>query len=201
MPSPRDASSFGRTSCALLAALAASGAALDAAHARLISIRAISGQGTEHSYALPSADGVNIDQDNEVILVRSANHIYAFALACPHENTALRWRPQDKRFQCPRHESKYQPDGTFLNGRATRTWTGLPCAGMGQQVILGEFGQAVPLGSAENRLGIGRDHALKASPTVLGPDHASGPHPPPRSQSKDVMSGATSTQPVGVRRT
>ena len=46
--------------------------------------------------------------------------VYAFNLACPHENTALRWRQRDVRFQCPRHESQYQPDGTFIQGRATR---------------------------------------------------------------------------------
>lgn len=43
-----------------------------------------------------------------------------FNLACPHENTALRWKERDGHFQCPRHESQYQPDGTFISGRATR---------------------------------------------------------------------------------
>jgi len=127
---------FGRASSSLLAALAASGVAPDAAFAHPIAIRAISGQGTEHSYALPPADGVNIDQDNEVILVRSANHIYAFALACPHENTALRWRARDRRFQCPRHESKYQPDGTFMSGRATRNMDRFALRRDGEQVIV-----------------------------------------------------------------
>jgi Rieske Fe-S protein len=32
----------------------------------------------------------------------------------------LRWLPKESRFQCPKHESKYQPNGTFMNGRATR---------------------------------------------------------------------------------
>ena len=110
-----------RASCALVAALAASGVSLDAAHALPVRwVHAHPEQGTEHSYPLPSEDGVSIDQDNEVILVRSANHVYAFSLSCPHENTALRWRAQDQRFQCPRHESRYQPDGTFISGRATR---------------------------------------------------------------------------------
>jgi Rieske Fe-S protein len=72
------------------------------------------------SYPLPTADGVTIDRDAQVILVRYQNRVFAFSLACPHENTALRWRQQDGRFQCPRHESKYQPDGTFISGRATR---------------------------------------------------------------------------------
>jgi Rieske Fe-S protein len=46
--------------------------------------------------------------------------VFAFNLACPHEHAALRWRAEDARFQCPRHGSKYQPDGTFISGRATR---------------------------------------------------------------------------------
>ena len=41
-------------------------------------------------------------------------------MLCPHENTALKWLPKDGRFQCPKHESRYQPNGTFMSGRATR---------------------------------------------------------------------------------
>jgi Rieske Fe-S protein len=46
--------------------------------------------------------------------------LYAFRLACPHQRTALKWKAKDGRFQCPKHKSKYQPDGTFISGRATR---------------------------------------------------------------------------------
>jgi Rieske Fe-S protein len=74
----------------------------------------------EHSYPMPPADGVTIDRDTQVILVRFQEKAYAFNLACPHENTALRWKPRDGCFQCPRHESQYKPDGTFISGRATR---------------------------------------------------------------------------------
>jgi Rieske Fe-S protein len=55
-----------------------------------------------------------------VIVVRFQGKAYAFNLACPHENTALRWKARDGWFQCPRHESQYKPDGTFISGRATR---------------------------------------------------------------------------------
>jgi nitrite reductase/ring-hydroxylating ferredoxin subunit len=72
------------------------------------------------SYAIPAADGAQIDRDNQVILVRWQGSIYAFALACPHQKTALRWIEGDTRFQCPKHKSKYQPDGTFISGKATR---------------------------------------------------------------------------------
>jgi Rieske Fe-S protein len=72
------------------------------------------------SYPLPAIDGANIDRDNEVILVRYKNEVFAFNLSCPHQNTALRWNETDMRFQCPKHHSQYQPDGEFITGRATR---------------------------------------------------------------------------------
>lgn len=88
------------------------------------------------SFPVPGADGTTIDRDNQVILVRFQGKVYAFALACPHENTALRWRAQDNRFQCPRHESKYQPDGTFVEGRATRNMDRFAIKRQGAEVIV-----------------------------------------------------------------
>ena len=76
--------------------------------------------GAEQRFPLPAGDGVTIDRKAQVILVRYQGHLYAFNLSCPHENTALKWLPKDMRFQCPKHESKYQPNGTFMSGRATR---------------------------------------------------------------------------------
>jgi Rieske Fe-S protein len=72
------------------------------------------------SYALPVKDGVSIDKKEQVILVRYRNTVMAFPLSCPHENTALRWKDGDLRFQCPKHDSRYTPDGVFTSGRATR---------------------------------------------------------------------------------
>ena len=72
------------------------------------------------SYPLPAVDGADIDRDNEVILVRYKNEVFAFSLGCPHQNVALRWNETDMRFQCPKHHSQYQPSGEFITGRATR---------------------------------------------------------------------------------
>jgi Rieske Fe-S protein len=72
------------------------------------------------SYPVPPTDGANIDRDNEVILVRYKNEVFAFSLGCPHQNVSLRWNETDMRFQCPKHHSQYQPDGEFITGRATR---------------------------------------------------------------------------------
>ncbi|NUP56938.1 MAG: Rieske (2Fe-2S) protein [Gemmatimonadaceae bacterium] len=74
----------------------------------------------EKRYPIPAADGVSIDKDNEVIVARASGKVYAFALACPHQNTALRWNADDHQFQCPKHKSRYRDDGTFIEGRATR---------------------------------------------------------------------------------
>ncbi len=76
--------------------------------------------GGEKGYVIPAQDGVSFDKDEEVIIARWQGAVYAFALSCPHQNTALRWMDGDHRFQCPKHKSKYRPDGTFIEGRATR---------------------------------------------------------------------------------
>lgn len=78
--------------------------------------------GSMRSYNVPPADGAQIDRENEVILVRWQNALYAFALSCPHQNTALRWDDRDHGFQCPKHHSRFQADGTYVpgSGRATR---------------------------------------------------------------------------------
>jgi nitrite reductase/ring-hydroxylating ferredoxin subunit len=72
------------------------------------------------TYPIPAADGAQIDHQNDVILVRYQQKVYAFNLSCPHQNTALHWQPEDGQFQCPKHHSRYRPDGVFVSGRATR---------------------------------------------------------------------------------
>jgi Rieske Fe-S protein len=72
------------------------------------------------TYAIPTQDGATVDRVHRVVIVRWQGNLYALSLTCPHQNTVLRWREDDQRFQCPKHESKYQPDGTFISGRATR---------------------------------------------------------------------------------
>ena len=74
----------------------------------------------ERRYPIPPADSVNIDHDVQVIVVRAQGHMYVFNLACPHQQAAVRWLPQDDRFQCTKHDSKYRPDGVYMSGRATR---------------------------------------------------------------------------------
>ena len=100
--------------------LATLGLAQSAAALPVSMINALARGARGISYAIPAADGVQIDKDNEVILVRWQNTVYAFNLSCPHQNTALRWNDAAKEFQCPKHKSKYTPSGDFISGRATR---------------------------------------------------------------------------------
>lgn len=79
-----------------------------------------SGPRADKAYPFPAADGVAIDKDESVIIARFDNRVWAFSLACPHQNTAIRWDQRARRFQCPKHKSRYRTDGTFIEGRATR---------------------------------------------------------------------------------
>ena len=78
--------------------------------------------GNLHTYAIPAADGAVVDKANEVILVRWQDAVYAFALSCPHQNTALKWDDRDHGFQCTKHHSRFQATGAYIegSGRATR---------------------------------------------------------------------------------
>lgn len=106
---------------AVAGVLALLGAAPSIAAALPLALLApIGAAGDSRTYAIPAADGASIDKDAEVILARWRGAVYAFNLACPHRNTALRWLPADGRFQCPKHKSKYRPDGAFISGKATR---------------------------------------------------------------------------------
>ena len=112
---------FVRDAAAAVSALVSLGLPLD--QARGLSWRLVRprwSRDEEHSYPIPDADGAMIDKDNQIIVVRWQQKAYAFNLSCPHQNTALHWQPEDQQFQCPKHHSHYQPDGTFISGRATR---------------------------------------------------------------------------------
>ncbi|MDQ6635902.1 MAG: Rieske (2Fe-2S) protein [Gemmatimonadota bacterium] len=116
---------FLRVAGLALASLSMLGLGADRAAALPIRVMHVLGarrgdRAAEKRYPIPAADVVSIDRDNSVIIVRSENRVYAFALSCPHQNTALRWDAEDRQFHCPKHKSRYQVDGTFIEGRSTR---------------------------------------------------------------------------------
>lgn len=107
-------------SLALGAVLAGLGAASAAAALPVREHRGTRGEGGV-SYAVPTADGAFIDKENQVILVRWSNAVYAFSLSCPHQRTALRWDADDRIFRCPKHKSEFKPEGTLIGGKAKRS--------------------------------------------------------------------------------
>jgi nitrite reductase/ring-hydroxylating ferredoxin subunit len=94
--------------------------------------------GTMHSYTIPAADGAQIDKNNDVILVRWQDVVYAFGLSCPHQNTALKWDDREHTFQCPKHHSKFTATGDYIpdSGRATRNMDRLAIQRDGASVVV-----------------------------------------------------------------
>ncbi len=99
-------------------------------------IAALSRDRAEVKYPIPAQDGVHFDDKNEVILVRNAGHVFAFALSCPHQNTALKTDPAGGGFWCSKHESRYKFDGEFISGRATRNMDRLAIRRDGTNVVV-----------------------------------------------------------------
>ncbi len=118
------------------AALVAAGLAPRGALAAPSPIRALSRVAADVRYPIPAKDGVQFDDKNEVILVRNAGHVYAFALSCPHQNTALKADPAGGGFWCSKHESRYKFDGQFISGRATRNMDRLVIRRDGASVVV-----------------------------------------------------------------
>ena len=127
----RDAAAIG-----VAGVLATLGISRTAAALPVSMIKALSHAKDTLSYAIPAKDGVQIDKDNDVILVRWQNNVYAFNLSCPHQNTALRWTDAVKEFQCPKHKSKYTPAGSFISGRATRGMDRFAIQRQGANVVI-----------------------------------------------------------------
>lgn len=128
---------FLRDAAVAVAGIAASMGIARTASALPISFTsAIGGSQQFKNYAIPAVDGAQIDRDAQVILVRWQNAVYAFNLSCPHQHTALRWEDGNHRFQCPKHHSKYQPDGEFIEGRATRNMDRLAISRQGANVVV-----------------------------------------------------------------
>lgn len=125
---------FLRDAAFAAAALAAMGATAGAMPVNVMHAIAVSGD--QATYPIPAADGVNIDKKQEVIVARVGNQVFAFELACPHQNTALKWNDAAHEFQCPKHHSRYKPDGTFITGRATRNMDRFAVTKQGNNLVV-----------------------------------------------------------------
>jgi nitrite reductase/ring-hydroxylating ferredoxin subunit len=127
----RDAALLVAGTLAALSAVPASAAAFEPRF-----VRALRSTDETRTYPIPAADAVNIDQDESVIITRWQGELFAFSLACPHQNTALRWEPEDQEFRCPKHHSIYTPEGVFIDGRATRSMDRFAVTRNGDTVVV-----------------------------------------------------------------
>ena len=75
----------------------------------------------QRSYPVPASDGVTVDRESLVILIRVEGRVCACALTCPHESAAVKWVEKDGRFQCTKHTSRFGPDGVRISGVAPRS--------------------------------------------------------------------------------
>jgi nitrite reductase/ring-hydroxylating ferredoxin subunit len=115
-----------------------SACALAGAHLGALPIRTVAGvtSGQERQYDVPGIDSVNIDHVAQTILVRYQGHVFGMSLGCPHEHAAVRWVEKDHRFQCTKHDSRYQEDGVHISGRATRNLDRFGIRRSGDRVVL-----------------------------------------------------------------
>jgi nitrite reductase/ring-hydroxylating ferredoxin subunit len=74
----------------------------------------------QRSYPVPASDGVTVDRDSLVFLIRVGSRVCACALTCPHQAAAVKWVEKDGRFQCTKHTSRFGSDGVRLSGVASR---------------------------------------------------------------------------------
>jgi nitrite reductase/ring-hydroxylating ferredoxin subunit len=93
-------------------------------------------RGEERRYPMPPTDSVTVDHDAQVLLVRYEGHVFGMSLVCPHEHAAVRWVEKDHRFQCTKHDSRYQEDGVHISGRATRNLDRFPIRREAADVVL-----------------------------------------------------------------
>jgi nitrite reductase/ring-hydroxylating ferredoxin subunit len=122
---------------AIAAAIVGIGTARSTALAAAVeTIRSNGARGAVRSYAIPRADGVYVDADNEVILARWQNQVYAFSIACPHRGATLEWRPAENRVFCPKHKARFRPDGAHDSGRQSRDLDRFDIRRAGEQVIV-----------------------------------------------------------------
>lgn len=125
------------TAAAAAATMLASGfapaSALAASIGEIIPRRLV---GSRLAYAVPPLDSVLVDSDNDVIVARWGNRIYAFSTKCPHRGAPLEWRANESRFFCRKHKARFTPDGNHQSGRKTTALDRYPLRMEGTEILV-----------------------------------------------------------------
>lgn len=90
----------------------------------------------ERTYAVPAGDSVSVDVDNDVIIARWQNRVYAFSLRCPHKGTGLEWRQSEERVYCPKHKARFTANGSHVSGRGSRDLDRYAIRSDGQRIVV-----------------------------------------------------------------
>jgi cytochrome b6-f complex iron-sulfur subunit len=72
---------------------------------------------------------VSIDPQNPKKLV-------AVNPKCTHQGCDVKWSTEEKKYECPCHNAKFDADGKVLNGPATKPLTTYPAKIVGTQVLV-----------------------------------------------------------------
>jgi len=65
-------------------------------------------------------DSVTILPEQQVYIVRTDRGFYAVSAVCTHLGCITQWKPELNQIACPCHGSKFQQDGTKIEGPAPR---------------------------------------------------------------------------------
>jgi nitrite reductase/ring-hydroxylating ferredoxin subunit len=89
-------------SCSIIAAatLAAGARGASAEQLGVRWVNALAARGGEVTYAVPTADGVQVDREHSILLTRYQGNVYAFSMVCPHQRAAVKWLEDQHIFQC-----------------------------------------------------------------------------------------------------
>ncbi len=133
-----DRRAFVRGAAAALGALVALGLTSEAAMALPVHIvRGRRDPSGGKRYPVPPADGVVFDDVEGIVIVRRGELAWALLATCPHKAVVkIKWQGGENRFQCPKHESRYEADGTFIEGKATRNLDRLPVKKDGKELLV-----------------------------------------------------------------
>jgi cytochrome b6-f complex iron-sulfur subunit len=64
--------------------------------------------------------GITFNPDRRVFVVREDDAFRVISAVCTHLGCTVQWKPDQRRFDCPCHGSRFKDDGTVIGGPAPR---------------------------------------------------------------------------------
>lgn len=128
---------------------------------------------------LPTTDAApEGHSDGRFWLVNTGSGVAALYMVCVHLGCLYKWVPSNNRFECPCHGSKYQKDGTYIEGPAPRSLdrfvieavdaAGKPLATMKAGDMNSDPAAGIPLAIPDGAVSINIETGNK----IKGPNHA-----------------------------